>query len=269
MLTALAGVSLQVRSGEVLGLLGDNGAGKSTLVQIVSGATQPDAGEMRLSGSRVHFRNPGDARAAGVQTVYQDLALCPNLSVVHNLVLGNEPTKRLLGLIRVRDDQTATEMAQRRLRGLGTQIHDVTQLVERLSGGQRQAVAIARTLSDDVRVVILDEPTAALGVTQTDNVLRAARSLADHGAAVLMITHDMASVVEVCDRVLVLRQGRVGFAGPTSDLDQLQLLQLMAGGDMPEAHDLERAAAQGGRNRDVHDVSSREARTPENDEERV
>lgn len=211
---------------------------------------------MMLAGSPVHFRNPGDARESGVETVYQDLALCPNLSVVHNLVLGEEPTKRLLGLIKVRDDQAAHEIAKRRLTGLGTRIHDTHQLVERLSGGQRQAVAIARTLSDDVRVVILDEPTAALGVTQTDNVLRATRSLADSGTAVLMITHDMASVMKVCDRVLVLRQGRVAFAGPTKDLSQIQLLQLMAGGDLPEDRDVQQAGNLQDRNHDAREASS-------------
>lgn len=268
--TALSDVSLQVRNGEVLGLLGDNGAGKSTLVQIVSGAAQPDEGEIRMAGSSVHFRNPGDARESGVETVYQDLALCPNLSVVHNLILGGEPTKRLLGLIRVRDDNVANEIAKRRLAGLGTRIHDVNQLVERLSGGQRQAVAIARTLSDDVRVVILDEPTAALGMTQTDNVLRATRSLADRGSAVLMITHDMASVMKVCDRVLVLRQGRVAFSGPTRDLSQLQLLQLMAGGDLPEADDSQPAGEQPRRNHEVREAPSLSRVSPGTiDEERV
>lgn len=226
---ALEQASLTIRAGEVIALLGDNGAGKSTLAKILSGAIQPDVGSLFYQGRSADFRNPADARRAGVETVYQDLALCPNLSIIHNMVLGNEPTKPRFGFLRVRDDKAAANIARERLRRLGTNVQDLNGLVESLSGGQRQAVAIARTLADHVEVVILDEPTAALGVTQTENVLRSVRSLAEHGTAVVMITHDVKSVMQVCDRAVVLRHGVCIFDGPTKQLTELQLIQLMAG----------------------------------------
>jgi ABC-type branched-subunit amino acid transport system ATPase component len=228
---ALQPTSLALHAGEVVALLGDNGAGKSTLVKIVSGAVRPDAGELRLDGERVVFKDPADARATGVETVYQDLALCPNLSVTHNLVLGHEPTRRV-GPLRFRDDRRGTEDAQARLAALGIGLPDPSALVEGLSGGQRQAIAVARALDDHVKVVCLDEPTAALGVTQTEQVLELVRSVAEQGTGVLMITHDVASVMRVCDRVVVLRHGALVYAGPTAELREVELLQLMAGMDI-------------------------------------
>jgi len=226
---ALEDGTLHVHPGEIVCLLGDNGAGKSTLTKIIAGAEQPDSGEVRISGNPVHFHSPADARAAGVETVYQDLALCPNLSVAHNLVLGDEPTRRLLGLVRVRDDARAQQLATARLGELGIRLQDETVLVQALSGGQRQSVAIARALGHDVKLILLDEPTAALGVTQTANVLRLVRSVAAQGTGVIMITHDVASVLEIADRVVVLRFGRVLHDGPVNDLGEHQLLRLMAG----------------------------------------
>lgn len=228
---ALEPVSLELRAGEVVALLGDNGAGKSTLVKIISGALSPDEGELRIAGRPVSLKDPADARAAGVETVYQDLALCPNLSVVHNLILGGEPARRY-GPVRLRDDRRAAVMTRGRLAALGIHLPDSSLLVESLSGGQRQAIAVARTLGDHVRVVCLDEPTAALGVAQTAQVLSLVRSVADQGTGVLMITHDVASVLQVCDRVAVLRHGRLVYEGRTSDLNELDLLQLMAGIDL-------------------------------------
>ena len=228
---ALEPVSLELRAGEVVALLGDNGAGKSTLVKIISGALSPDEGELRIAGRPVSLKDPADARAAGVETVYQDLALCPNLSVVHNLVLGGEPVRRY-GPVRLRDDRRAAAITRGRLAALGIHLPDPSLLVESLSGGQRQAIAVARTLGDHVRVVCLDEPTAALGVAQTAQVLSLVRSVADQGTGVLMITHDVASVLQVCDRVAVLRHGRLVYEGRTSDLNELDLLQLMAGIDL-------------------------------------
>jgi ribose/xylose/arabinose/galactoside ABC-type transport system permease subunit/ABC-type branched-subunit amino acid transport system ATPase component len=225
---ALEPTSVSVDAGEIVALLGDNGAGKSTLVKIVSGALHPDEGRVLLGGKPIAFRDPADARAAGVETVYQDLALCPNLSVTHNLVLGSEPVRRI-GPLRMRDDRVAHARASRRLAALSIRLPDQSVLVESLSGGQRQAIAIARALDDHVRVVCLDEPTAALGVTQTEHVLELVRSVADAGTSVLMITHDVASVKKVCDRVVVLRHGRLVHEGPTSDLSELELLKLMAG----------------------------------------
>jgi ribose transport system permease protein/ribose transport system ATP-binding protein len=160
-------------------------------------------------------------------------------------MLGSEPTRRWLGLIPVRDDRSAHEDARRRLAALSIRLPDSSVLVDGLSGGQRQAIAVARALDDHVRVVCLDEPTAALGVAQTENVLRLVRSVADRGTSVVMITHDVASVMKVSDRVLVLRQGWVLHDGPTSDLSELELLQLMAGLDLPE-QDAARAEAKVG-----------------------
>jgi ribose/xylose/arabinose/galactoside ABC-type transport system permease subunit/ABC-type branched-subunit amino acid transport system ATPase component len=177
---ALERTSLTLHEGEVVGLLGDNGAGKSTLVKIISGAVRADEGELRMAGSTVAFREPADARAAGIETVYQDLALCPNLSVMHNLILGSEPARRF-GPVRLRDDRSAAGDARKRLAALSIRLPDLSLLVESLSGGQRQAIAVARTLADHVRLVCLDEPTAALGIAQTAHVLGLVRSVAGHG----------------------------------------------------------------------------------------
>lgn len=228
---ALEDVTLKLRAGEILCLLGDNGAGKSTLAKIIAGAERPDVGELQLAGKAVRFHSPADARAAGVETVYQDLSLCPNLSVAHNLVLGDEPTRRWLGIIRVRDDRRAAEMATARLAELGIRLQDESVLVESLSGGQRQSVAIARALGHHVKVILLDEPTAALGVTQTANVLGLVRMIAAQGTGVLMITHDVETVLGLADRVVVLRFGRVIHEGPGKDLTEHHLLRLMAGLD--------------------------------------
>jgi len=225
---ALERTSLTLHEGEVVALLGDNGAGKSTLVKIISGAVHPDEGELRMGGKLVAFKEPADARTAGIETVYQDLALCPNLSVMHNLILGSEPARRF-GPMRLRDDRSAAESARKRLAALGIRLPDSSLLVESLSGGQRQAVAVARTLADHVRLVCLDEPTAALGIAQTAHVLSLVRSVAGHGTSVLMITHDVSSVMKACDRVVVLRHGRLVYDGPTRQLSELRLLQLMAG----------------------------------------
>jgi ABC-type sugar transport system ATPase subunit len=197
-------------------------------VKLISGALRPDEGELRMAGVPVEFRDPADARRLGIETVYQDLALCPNLSVAHNLVLGHEPV-RAWGPLRIRDEARASREAARRLDRLGIRLPDPSVLIDALSGGQRQAVAVARCLEDHVRLVCLDEPTAALGVAQTEHVLELIRSLSRHGTSILMITHDVASVMQVSDRVLVLRQGRVIHESPTAQLDELELLQLMAG----------------------------------------
>ena len=237
---ALQPTSLALHAGEVVAVLGDNGAGKSTLVKVVSGAVHPDEGELRLDGERVVFKDPADARAAGVETVYQDLALCPNLSVTHNLMLGDEPTRRV-GPLRVRDDRSGTEHAEARLAALSIRLPDASVLVEGLSGGQRQAIAVARAMDEHVKVVCLDEPTAALGVAQTDQVLELVRSVADRGTGVLMITHDVASVLRVCDRVVVLRHGALVYTGPTAELSEVELLQLMAGMDIESSRKGRRA----------------------------
>lgn len=229
-LTALESASFSVGRGEVVCLLGDNGAGKSTLVKIISGAVAPETGTMVLDGEPVRFHGPHDARAHGVETVYQDLALCPNLSVVHNMMLGREQTRRWLGLIPVRDDRRAAEACRTRLATLGVTLRDNNVLVRSLSGGQRQSVAIARALGEHVKLICLDEPTAALGVKQTAQVIRLIRSIAAAGTGVILVTHDLATVRGIADRIVVLNLGRVAYDGPVRHMDAEQLWALMAGG---------------------------------------
>jgi ABC-type branched-subunit amino acid transport system ATPase component len=221
-------VDFAIHAGEVVCLLGDNGAGKSSLIRIMSGAEQPMEGVISAHGEPVRFSGVAGARQLGVETVYQDLALCPNLDVIHNLVLGAEPVRRVFGL-RFRDEAAAGRLARERLKRLGSLVRDHRALVRDLSGGQRQAIAIARAAGADSKLVILDEPTAALGVIQKHQVLEVIRSLADHGTAVILITHDVSMVEAVADRAVVLRLGRVVYDGKTEGLTQLDLLHLMAG----------------------------------------
>jgi ribose/xylose/arabinose/galactoside ABC-type transport system permease subunit/ABC-type multidrug transport system ATPase subunit len=229
MVSAVRGVSFAVHAGEVVCLLGDNGAGKSSVIKMLSGAVTADAGAIEMNGKPVRIGSPHEARAHGIQTAYQDLALCPNLGSAYNLVLGAEPVRLPLGPFSVRDDDRGRQIAGARLQQLGISLDDDERPVRLLSGGQRQSVAIARIADDEVKVVILDEPTAALGVKQTRNVLDLVRTLADRGAAVILISHDIDTVFEVADRVVVLRLGRVTHDGPVSELDPLQLVHLMAG----------------------------------------
>ncbi len=231
-LTALEEASFIVGRGEIVCLLGDNGAGKSTLVKIISGAIRSDAGVMTLEGEPIAFRSPQDARAAGLETVYQDLALCPNLSITHNMILGREETRRWLGFIPVRDDRKAAEQCRMRLAALGVTLREENVLVRSLSGGQRQSIAIARSLSEHVKLICLDEPTAALGVRQTAQVVKLIRSIAAGGTGVILVTHDLSTVRALADRIVVLSLGRVAYDGSARDLSADQLWGLMAGGTL-------------------------------------
>ena len=233
-LTALEEATFSVNKGEIVCLLGDNGAGKSTLVKLISGAIRPDAGSMSLEGRPVLFRSPQDARHAGLETVYQDLALCPNLSIAHNMMLGREQTRRWLGFIPVRDDRQAAEQCRARLAALGVTLRDENVLVRALSGGQRQSIAIARSLGQHVKLICLDEPTAALGVKQTAQVIDLVRSIAARGTGVILVTHDLSTVRALADRIVVLSLGRVVYDGPARHLSADQLWGLMAG-RVPEA----------------------------------
>lgn len=228
--TALEEAGFTVNKGEIVCLLGDNGAGKSTAVKIISGALQPDAGTMTLEDQPVAFRSPQDARAAGLETVYQDLALCPNLSVSHNMILGREATRRWLGFLPVRDDRKAAEQCRERLAALGVTLRDEDVLVRSLSGGQRQSIAIARSLGEHVKLICLDEPTAALGVKQTAQVMNLIRSIAAQGTGVILVTHDLATVRALADRIVVLSLGRVAYDGAVKQLSADQLWSLMARG---------------------------------------
>lgn len=221
---AVRDISLTAHAGQVTCLLGDNGAGKSTLIKMLSGVISPDSGTIALGGEEQEFAGPSDARNAGIETVYQELALCTNLGAALNLVLGTEP--RRFGLL---DLRAAERIARERLAALGTTLDDHFRPVGELSGGQRQSVAISRVVVDQVKVVVLDEPTAALGVRQTGNVLKLARRLAEEGAAVIMITHDVDSVKAVADQVVVLNLGRVVFDGPADGIDVGEMIHLMAG----------------------------------------
>lgn len=234
-LTALEQADFSVAKGEIVCLLGDNGAGKSTLVKIISGAIQPDAASMTLEGRPIAFRNPQDARAAGLETVYQDLALCPNLSVAHNMILGREETRRWLGIFPVRDDRKAAEQCRSRLAALGVTLRDENVLVRSLSGGQRQSIAIARSLAEHVKLICLDEPTAALGVKQTAQVIKLIRSIAASGTGVILVTHDLSTVRALADRIVVLSLGRVAYDGPARHLTADQLWALMASGTLASA----------------------------------
>lgn len=233
--TALEEAGFTVNKGEIVCLLGDNGAGKSTLVKIISGAIRSDAGAMALEGRTVAFRSPQDARASGLETVYQDLALCPNLSVAHNMILGREETRSWLGFLPVRDDRKAAEQCRERLAALGVTLRDEDVLVRSLSGGQRQSIAIARSLGDHVKLICLDEPTAALGVKQTAQVVHLIRSIAAQGTGVILVTHDLATVRALADRIVVLSLGRVAYDGPVKSLSADQLWSLMASGKVAPA----------------------------------
>jgi D-xylose transport system ATP-binding protein len=201
---ALSDVDFEIYPGEVVGLVGDNGAGKSTLVKTIAGIHAADAGQYLFEGTEVHPSGPSDVTRLGIATVYQDLALCDNLDVVNNLYLGREQH----GALPVLEEEAMEKKARDVLRGLSVKIPRVRTAVASLSGGQRQSVAVARSVMWDAKVVLLDEPTAALGVAQTKQVLDLIRRLRGNGLGVVVISHNMADVFEVCDRVVVLYLGR-------------------------------------------------------------
>jgi fructose transport system ATP-binding protein len=206
----LDGVDLDLYRGEVLAVIGDNGAGKSTLIKALTGALEPDAGEIRLDGERVHFRRPQDAREAGIETVYQTLAVAPALDIASNLYLAREERRPgILGSVfRMLDKKGMRDRAQQSVRDLGiATIQNMSVAVESLSGGQRQAVAVARAGAFGSKVVVLDEPTAALGVKESAQVLRLVEQLRERGLGVILISHNMPHVWEVADRIHVQRLG--------------------------------------------------------------
>ena len=207
----LDGVSLELYPGEVLAIIGDNGAGKSTLIKCLTGAETPDEGEIFLDGKKVSFKRPQDARGAGIETVYQNLAVSPALDVASNLYLGRERRKKgILGSVfRMLDTAGMRSEAKEELTKLGiSTLQDVTVPVENLSGGQRQAVAVARAAAFGSKVVVLDEPTAALGVRESNQVLELIRNLRDRGVPVILISHNMPHVFDVADRIHIQRLGK-------------------------------------------------------------
>jgi fructose transport system ATP-binding protein len=208
---AIASSDLELYPGEILGVIGDNGAGKSSLIKALSGALVPDEGEMYLDGKLVHFKNPMDARQQGIETVYQTLAVAPGLDIADNLFLGREIRKSgpLGSIFRMLDRGKMKSEAQRHMSELGiATLQNIGQAVESLSGGQRQGVAVARSAAFGSKVVILDEPTAALGVKEGNRVLQLIRDVRDRGLPVILISHNMPHVFEVADRIHIQRLGR-------------------------------------------------------------
>jgi D-xylose transport system ATP-binding protein len=224
--TALRDVSFSVRRGEVTALLGDNGAGKSTTIKAIAGAAPADAGRIVLDGKEVSIRRPADANALGIQTVYQDLALCDNLGICANLFLGREKLLPPFGILREVEMEAE---ARRVLQTLRVNLPALDTPVAALSGGQRQAVAIARAVLWGTKLVIMDEPTAALGVAQTAEVLRLIRDLAAQGFGVILITHNMHNVFEVADSVVVLRLGSTVLDARTKDLTPETVVSCITG----------------------------------------
>lgn len=225
---ALTDVSFDVRPPEVVALVGDNGAGKSTLIKVISGIYPSDSGTIRWDGREVSIRSPNDSRALGIATVYQDLALCDNVDVVANLFLGREKA-RPAGPLGVLDEISMESRAVQVLRRLSVKIPSVRIPIASLSGGQRQSVAVARSVLWDNKVVLLDEPTAALGVAQTKEVLELIKRLRDDGLGVVLISHNLADVFEVADRITVLRLGRFVGTFDAKTVGREQLVALMTG----------------------------------------
>jgi D-xylose transport system ATP-binding protein len=223
---ALRDVDLEIYPGEVLALVGDNGAGKSTMIKTISGIWSPDGGKVFWEGKEVHIRNPRDAAALGIATMYQDLALADNLDIVQNMFLGRETLH--LGTL----DETSMERAAKRtLSDLSvTTVRSIRQPVGSLSGGQRQAVAVARAVLEDAKLVIMDEPTAALGVSQTAMVLKLVKTLSERGVAVLLISHNLVDVFSVADHVAALYLGNVAGTYPVSELDTQRAVELITTG---------------------------------------
>jgi fructose transport system ATP-binding protein len=231
-IVAVDDVNIEIRAGEITAIVGDNGAGKSTLVKMLCGAIQPDSGEIYIGGKQMALRNPLVARDAGVEVVFQDLALAPNRDVVSNIFLGREPVRggawKPFGVL---DRRMMRQRAQEQLATLQVNVPRLTGVpIGFLSGGQRQAVAVARAAFWATKVMLMDEPTAALGVRESTQVLKLARSIADRGLAVVLISHILPHVTELADRIIVMRHGRK-VAELTEDISSERLVRLIVGID--------------------------------------
>jgi fructose transport system ATP-binding protein len=229
--TALDGVDFELLPGEILGVIGDNGAGKSTLIKALSGALTPDDGEILLDGRRVHFHSPADARRAGIETVYQDLAVAPALDIASNLFLGREVRRKgVLGRVfRMLDTGRMQSESGAHMRDLKIGVGSMGQTVETLSGGQRQGVAVARSAAFARHVVIMDEPTAALGVKESGMVLDLIREVRERGLPVILISHDIPTVFDVADRIHIQRLGRRVAVVRAGDVDMAETVAIMTG----------------------------------------
>ena len=223
---ALAGVSMHVNAGEVLCLLGDNGAGKSTLIKTVSGVHKPNSGEIRVNGKVVKFKSPRDALDRGIATLHQTLALIPLMSIMRNFFMGREPLKYRFGHI---DLNKANKIVREELLNIGIDVRDPSESVGKLSGGERQCVAIARAVYFGAKVLILDEPTSALGVHQTATVLRYIRQVRSKGLSVILITHNVNHALSVGDRFTVLNRGKSVGTWDRNNITRLELEKVMSG----------------------------------------
>jgi simple sugar transport system ATP-binding protein len=252
---ALEGVSLAVRAGEINCLLGDNGAGKSTLIKTLSGVHPPDEGTLAVDGQPVEFSSPRDALNAGIATVYQDLSVMPLMSISRNFFLGNEPTVGF-GPFRRFDSAKAARVAREEMHNIGIDVRDTEQLVGTLSGGERQTLAIARAEYFGARVLILDEPTSALGVKESAIVLRHAISARNRGLGVIFITHNVQHALPIGDSFTILTRGRSGGTYRRGELNAAELHRLMGGGEELEElqSDLEMLARREARGEDVPTV---------------
>jgi D-xylose transport system ATP-binding protein len=223
---ALTDVNLELPPGKVTALCGDNGAGKSVTIKTISGLWSPDGGEILWEGKPVRLHGPRDAEALGITTIYQDLALCENLDIVQNMFLGHEPLRHWM-----LDEATMETEARKTLKELRvTTVRSIRQPVASLSGGQRQSVAVAKAVMSQARLVIMDEPTAALGVAQTGMVLELIKTLAGRGVAVMLVSHNLIDVFQVADRIAVLYLGQMVAQGPASDFDTQSLVEYMTTG---------------------------------------
>jgi simple sugar transport system ATP-binding protein len=227
---ALTNVDLDIPAGQVTALVGDNGAGKTTLIKCIAGIWEPSGGEIRWNGRPVHIRSPKDATALGIATVYQDLALVPLMSVARNFFMGREPRRKLLGRFQVMDHALARRTAVEKLAEMGITVRDANQVVGTLSGGERQCLAIARAIHFGARVLILDEPTAALGVRQSVNVLKLIRRARAKGISVIFITHNVNHAYPVGDSFTLLNRGRSLGTFERNAITRDAVLDMMAGG---------------------------------------
>jgi ABC-type sugar transport system ATPase subunit len=231
-LTAVDSANMEVNFGEVIGLVGDNGAGKSTLIKMISGVYQPDEGDIFYNGQKISFSGPREARDVGIETIYQDLALAENLDVGANIFLGREILRSYLGgVIKTVDRTKMREEAAKALDRVNVHVPSLVQQVRNLSGGQRQAVAIARSIYWDARLMIMDEPTAALGVAEQRKVLRLVKNLAGQGIPVIIISHNMQDVFAVSTRIVVMRRGKKVGERNTKETTVDEIVSLMVGAE--------------------------------------
>ena len=231
-LTAVDHASLDINTGEVIGLVGDNGAGKSTLIKMIAGVYQPDDGEIFFDGKKVVFSSPRAARDLGIETIYQDLALAENLDVGSNIFLGREiKTRYVGGMFQTLDRRKMRDESALVLKRLEIEVPSLTQQIRNLSGGQRQAVAIARSIYWNARLMIMDEPTAALGVSEQRKVLTLVRTLAGQGVPVIIISHNMQDVFAVADRIVIMRRGKKVAERVASETTPDEIVSLMVGAE--------------------------------------